>query len=57
MLPLISDFLSQNTTIFVIKLGDAVNARWTLCDQSTLDEHWHHFSEIVLSRKGFDILD
>jgi hypothetical protein len=44
----VRDFLAQNSAIFVIELGDFINARWVLCDEGAFDEHRYHFTEVEL---------
>ena len=57
MLPLVGDFLAQNSTVFIVELGNLVNARRVLCDQGAFDEDWHHFAQVELGSKLLDILD
>lgn len=48
MLPFVGDFLAKNTTVFIVELGDFVNARRILCDEGAFDENWHYFPEVEL---------
>jgi len=55
MLPLVSDLLCQNPTIFLIELVDRVDMGGILSNQSSLDQIWCDISEVELGSEIFDI--
>lgn len=57
VLPFVCDFLMKNTAIFVIELGDPIDACWALCHQGSLNEIRQNLSELVFLGECFDISD